>query len=147
MIPSSNRNAGISCIFLSAEIRPILLLLCGDQCSERRFCRCDAMAVAKKCKHHFLVCESDAIHGQPHKDIEITAPKDPPILAAHNSTAIISGRSDSYGNHVVFDNSTGYSPRYACMIYSKLNLRCAISEQYIVNFDTGSKCSPRNINL
>ena len=106
---------GILRQLLSAEMRPMLLALCGGAMGG------DIPAGELQWPlpgYTTISCsfgEPDAIRGQPHKGIDIPAPERTPVLAAHDGTVLVGGWNDSYGYQVLLDKGTGLSTRYAHM--------------------------------
>lgn len=104
---------------LSDEMRPALLTLCGTGAAGGELPGGGAATGTLQWPlpgYTTISCgfgEPDAIHGQPHKGIDIPAPEGTPILAAHDGTVLISGWNDSYGNQILLDNGAGLATRYA----------------------------------
>lgn len=112
---------------LSDEMRPMLLALCGTGAAGGELPGGGAAAGTLQWPlpgYTTISCgfgEPDAIHGEPHKGIDIPAPEGTPILAAHDGTVLVSGWNDSYGNQILLDNGAGLATRYAHMSQTTVN--------------------------
>lgn len=112
---------------LSDEMRPMLLALCGTGAAGGELPGGGAAAGTLQWPlpgYTTISCgfgEPDAIHGQPHKGIDIPVPEGTPILAAHDGTVLVSGWNDSYGNQILLDNGAGLATRYAHMSQTTVN--------------------------
>lgn len=121
---------------LSDEMRPMLLALCGTGAADGGNAAAGALLWPLP-GFTTISCgfgEPDAIHGQPHKGIDIPAPEGTPILAAHDGTVLISGWNDSYGNQVLLDNGAGLSTRYAHMTEAAVSAGEVITAGQVIGY-------------
>lgn len=125
---------------LSGEMRPMLLALCGTGAAGGELPGGGAAAGTLQWPlpgYTTISCgfgEPDAIHGEPHKGIDIPAPEGTPILAAHDGTVLISGWNDSYGNQVLLDNGAGLSTRYAHMTEAAVSAGEVITAGQVIGY-------------
>ncbi|MEE1424041.1 MAG: peptidoglycan DD-metalloendopeptidase family protein [Gemmiger sp.] len=116
---------------LSEEMRPSLLVLCGEI----------AVADGALCwplpGHTYISChfgEVDAFGNAGHRGTDIPAPEGTPILAAHSGTILVSGWNDSYGNQVLLDNGAGLSTRYAHMMQTAVTAGEAVTAGQVIGY-------------
>ena len=116
---------------LSEEMRPSLLVLCGEI----------AVADGALCwplpGHTYISChfgEVDAFGNAGHRGTDIPAPEGTPILAAHSGTILVSGWNDSYGNQVLLDNGAGLSTRYAHMTQTAVTAGEAVTAGQVIGY-------------
>lgn len=125
---------------LSDEMRPMLLALCGIGAAGGELPGGGAAAGTLQWPlpgYTTISCgfdEPDAIHGQPHKGIDIPAPEGTPILAAHDGTVLVSGWNDSYGNQVLLDNGAGLATRYAHMSEAAVTAGEAVTAGQVIGY-------------
>ncbi len=124
---------------LSDEMRPMLLALCGGAAGGILPGGGTAAGSLQWPLPGYttISCgfgEPDAIHGQPHKGIDIPAPEGTPILAAHDGTVLVSGWNDSYGNQVLLDSGAGLSTRYAHMTETAVNAGETVTAGQVIGY-------------
>lgn len=125
---------------LSDEVRPALLAMCGTDAAGGKLPGGGAATGTLQWPlpgYTTISCgfgEPDAIHGQPHKGIDIPAPEGTPIFAAHDGMVLISGWNDSYGNQVLLDNGAGISTRYAHMSQTAVQAGEAVTTGQVIGY-------------
>ena len=119
--------------FLSDEMRPTLLALCGGSIGIIE----DGELCWPRPGHPYISCnfgDDDAYGNSGHRGTDIPAPEGTPILAAHSGTVIISGWNNSYGNQVLLDNGAGLSTRYAHMTAAAVSAGETVTAGQVIGY-------------
>ena len=124
---------------LSDEMRPMLVQLCGTGTSTGTAVPPvgDGSMIWPLPGHTGLTThfgEADAFGNPGHRGIDIPAPEETPILAAHTGTVLICGWNDSFGNQVLIDDGAGFSTRYAHMTATAVSPGAVVTAGQVIGY-------------